>query len=308
MSRKTRLERRAPRAITVLMLAGAALWLWIAAFMIGPEFGVDALGVAQSASKKNATPPPKPRPPDKASLASTPAREQLARAEAAKVDEPPGATFAPPDVAPAREEHVIGVWEDRIGSWTQTLRIVERAGMLTVEAQRGEAEPEHAALEEVEPEGFEQRRFIERDSPSGETYAITRNGYLRAYDREGFVSEWSALAKRVVNTRVDAGAQYRLATMYEEGTGVEQDLSRAVHWFRQAANQGHVEAQIALARMYSIGQGVDQDAAWAWVWFDRAATNGHDGAAQRRELLGRRLGEKGRARAAKLSSLPAAGR
>ena len=38
-------------------------------------------------------------------------------------------------------------------------------------------------------------------------------------------------------------AQFRLAQMYYEGLGVEQDYKEAVKWFRLGAEQGDTEAQ-----------------------------------------------------------------
>ena len=35
----------------------------------------------------------------------------------------------------------------------------------------------------------------------------------------------------------DQFSQYNLAVMYDEGTGVGQDYSKALYWYRQAAEQ-----------------------------------------------------------------------
>lgn len=43
-----------------------------------------------------------------------------------------------------------------------------------------------------------------------------------------------------------AEAQYRLAVMYRDGSGVEQNARKARKLFRQAAEQGHAGAQAAL--------------------------------------------------------------
>ena len=47
----------------------------------------------------------------------------------------------------------------------------------------------------------------------------------------------------------DALAQYNLGICYDNGYGVEKDLSEAVIWFRKAANQGHAEAQNMLRKL-----------------------------------------------------------
>jgi len=54
-------------------------------------------------------------------------------------------------------------------------------------------------------------------------------------------------------------AQYSLATMYEEGNGVEQDFKQAARWYRQAAEHGNQQAQNNLGWLYkrciSVGRG-----------------------------------------------------
>ena len=44
----------------------------------------------------------------------------------------------------------------------------------------------------------------------------------------------------------DAEAQFKLAQAYENGDGVEKDLSEAEKWYRKAAEQGHAEAKETL--------------------------------------------------------------
>ncbi|HZU88019.1 MAG TPA: hypothetical protein VE993_02065, partial [Stellaceae bacterium] len=52
----------------------------------------------------------------------------------------------------------------------------------------------------------------------------------------------------------DAEAQYRLAELYETGTGVVQSFADATHWFRAAAEQGSVPAQARLGEIYLNGR------------------------------------------------------
>ena len=49
----------------------------------------------------------------------------------------------------------------------------------------------------------------------------------------------------------DAGAQYILGKMFEEGEGVKQDYKQAIKWYRLAVKQGHGMAQSALG-LYGI--------------------------------------------------------
>lgn len=46
------------------------------------------------------------------------------------------------------------------------------------------------------------------------------------------------------------------------------------HWYRQAAEQGNVDAQVNLAVLYKKGQGVPQDLTAAARWFRQAAAQG----------------------------------
>ena len=48
-------------------------------------------------------------------------------------------------------------------------------------------------------------------------------------------------------------AQFRLAQMYYEGLGVEQDYKEAVKWYRLAAEQRNEGAEVNLAIMYDEG-------------------------------------------------------
>tara|TARA_R110002072_G_scaffold89826_1_gene201189 strand:- start:220 stop:477 length:258 start_codon:yes stop_codon:yes gene_type:complete len=49
----------------------------------------------------------------------------------------------------------------------------------------------------------------------------------------------------------DAIPQFRLATMYEQGRGVQRDLSVAHRWYRESAQRGNSNARAALSRLAS---------------------------------------------------------
>ncbi len=68
--------------------------------------------------------------------------------------------------------------------------------------------------------------------------------------------------------------------MYENGKGVPLDEEQAVHWYRQAAEQGYARAQTNLGLMYENGKGVPQDEEQAIYWYRKAVEQG-DGRAQR---------------------------
>jgi len=72
----------------------------------------------------------------------------------------------------------------------------------------------------------------------------------------------------------DAGAQYSVGVMYENGEGVLQGYSEAVKWYRLAALQGMAKAQLKMATMYLGGKGVLQNYSEAVKWHRLAAQQG----------------------------------
>src|SRR5262249_30184746 len=52
----------------------------------------------------------------------------------------------------------------------------------------------------------------------------------------------------------DAEAQYQLARVLLDGTGVERDPKRALQWLNQAAQKRHPEAQAMLGRILFYGE------------------------------------------------------
>ena len=62
------------------------------------------------------------------------------------------------------------------------------------------------------------------------------------------------------------------------GSGVIQDDTEALKWFRMAADQGNPSAQYHLGGMYDNGERVPKDEAEAVKWWRKAADQGHDAA------------------------------
>lgn len=88
-------------------------------------------------------------------------------------------------------------------------------------------------------------------------------------------------AIRAAAEQGDADAQVKLGDRYAKGTGVPEDLERAVVWFRKAAEQGNVDAQNNLGMIYtgcesvySDCEGVSKDIPQAVEWFRKAADQG----------------------------------
>jgi len=72
----------------------------------------------------------------------------------------------------------------------------------------------------------------------------------------------------------DAGSQFNVGLMYEQGIGVEKDEIQAVDWYRKAAGQGVSSAQYNLAVLYENGRGTAVDFAQANAWYRKAAEQG----------------------------------
>ena len=87
-------------------------------------------------------------------------------------------------------------------------------------------------------------------------------------DYKTALKEWQPLADQG-----DAGAQYNLGWMYENGKGVLKDYKQAVKWYQKAADQGFARAQFNLGVMYANGEGVLKDLSKAKYWIKKAYEN-----------------------------------
>jgi TPR repeat protein len=84
---------------------------------------------------------------------------------------------------------------------------------------------------------------------------------------------WSGLLQRA--GRGSRAAAFLAARCYEDGIGVDRDMTEVLRWYRDAAEQGSLQAQNNLARIHHQGfGGVPQDTAEALKWYRRAAEQG----------------------------------
>jgi len=67
------------------------------------------------------------------------------------------------------------------------------------------------------------------------------------------------------------GAQYNLAVLYADGTGVAQNYAEAAKWYQIAAEAGYSDAMVNLAYLYKNGLGVSQDNEQALKLYREAA-------------------------------------
>jgi TPR repeat protein len=87
----------------------------------------------------------------------------------------------------------------------------------------------------------------------------------------------------------DAGAEFNIGVMYDNGQGVPQDYKQALTWFRKAADQGDAVAQYNLGVMYGNGQGVPQDDIQAHMWWSLAAVSGNENAIKNRDKVAEKM-------------------
>jgi uncharacterized protein len=90
-----------------------------------------------------------------------------------------------------------------------------------------------------------------------------------AFRRGDYVAALRKL--RPLAERGHAEAQAILALMYQQGSGVPQDVVMAAHWYLSAAEQGHVGAQYQLGLLYDKGHGVPPSAVISYKWLNLAA-------------------------------------
>ena len=67
---------------------------------------------------------------------------------------------------------------------------------------------------------------------------------------------------------------YILASLHEQGRGVDQNMPRTVELYTASANAGYGPAMCALADMYFEGRGVDQDYTLAVKYYTEARDSG----------------------------------
>ncbi len=73
----------------------------------------------------------------------------------------------------------------------------------------------------------------------------------------------------------DRKAQYKLGLAYLRGSEVKVSLGKTIHWFKKAANKGHVKAMHKLGVIYSTDQYGYKNRKLAFQMFKRAADKNH---------------------------------
>jgi TPR repeat protein len=68
----------------------------------------------------------------------------------------------------------------------------------------------------------------------------------------------------------DAEAQYKLADIFQNGSGVVKNPINAFYWYQKSARQGNLPAQFNVWYAYLTGEGVQANEKLAEKWYARA--------------------------------------
>ncbi len=111
---------------------------------------------------------------------------------------------------------------------------------------------------------------------AGDALALFEIGARYTEGRDGLTSNLAEAAVwyKLSADRGFAPAEYRLANLYEKGSGIPQDFARAMDYYRKAAEQGNASAMHNLAVMYASGANGAPDMEAAAKWFQKAADFG----------------------------------
>ncbi|MBR3085594.1 MAG: sel1 repeat family protein [Kiritimatiellae bacterium] len=154
------------------------------------------------------------------------------------------------------------------------------------------------------PDSAEAVRWLEKAAPhSGE--ASLALGLFHYYHR-GVTKDWNnyedafRLFRYAAEKRKTPGASLWMGECFLKGRGTDQDLGKAIEWFRKCAaetNTAPAEAAAAMSKIgacYLYGTGVPPSFEESTHWFGMAAKAGDSSAAKMADLLTREYFEKAR--------------
>ena len=90
-------------------------------------------------------------------------------------------------------------------------------------------------------------------------------------------------------TNLMPGAQCVVGQAYLNGDGVPKDATKALEWFRKAAETGNVEGERNLGHAFALGQGTPVDLVEAYQWLSVAAGKGDKAAKEELAALTKKL-------------------
>lgn len=127
---------------------------------------------------------------------------------------------------------------------------------------------------------FDENQMPEKVCQTGECFSPALKMIASCYFEGNGVEKasklgiaWLKAAFRIGN---DVDAAHDIALIYEYGHhGVAVDVVAAAEWFKEAAENGHVEAMAELGLCYELGCGLAQNDEEALDWYTQAANLGH---------------------------------
>lgn len=101
---------------------------------------------------------------------------------------------------------------------------------------------------------------LRRAAEMKDLYAYFAIGYSYEYGEGVRKSHTKAVQwyRKAANSGLAVG-QFNLGDMYQDGKGVVQNKTQALKWYLKAAEQGHTVAQYKLGLMYARGEGIDEN-------------------------------------------------
>ncbi|SCA57922.1 exported hypothetical protein [Candidatus Terasakiella magnetica] len=125
---------------------------------------------------------------------------------------------------------------------------------------------EAALLAEVEMDQQQKIKYWKSQSKKGNPDAQYKLGIYYEKQRTDFLNaqKWYRVA---ASKGQHAGAQYKLAQLYMNGQGVENNLPAAMKWFRKSATKGDARAQYFLGIAYRDGWERGENFIEAYKWF-----------------------------------------
>ncbi len=127
-------------------------------------------------------------------------------------------------------------------------------------------------------------------------WAVTLRDWNWRHSYTGSVSEWRDLLQRA--NQCDPEAEWEVADRYADGCKdqngrrvVKRSRTKAVMWFRRAAEHGSSAAQNTLGVILGNGDGIRKDIDQALSWLRRAFRSGDSCASQNIAITYRQIGD-----------------
>ena len=183
-------------------------------------------------------------------------------------------------VSPVSTETInqpIGVYADN----ASPLVDAEQASTLETAATSGNAIAEYQlGITYMEQGRIDEGLTLIRNASA--TMPAAQYRLAKIYETGTGVEKDTALARELTERAARAGnriAMHDLAIYYAYGNGdVEVDMNMAAGWFTKAAERGVVDSQFNLAILYENGQGVTPSPSDAYFWYSIAAAQGDQSA------------------------------